>query len=163
VLEVRYGLRVLERGLVTDSAGAGRWRGGPGSRVVVTVDRPGLVATALAFDRGALGPGLKGGDPASPDRIVLRDGQPGELAVDPVAYRIPLQPGDRLAVAKGGGPGFGRPLDRPASAVLEDVLDGYLSADQARARYGVVLDPSGQAIDDAATAALRAGHGRAAP
>jgi hypothetical protein len=39
--------------------------------------------------------------------------------------------------------------------VLDDVLDGYITADHARAQYGVAISPDGRSIDAAATAALR--------
>jgi len=58
----------------------------------------------------------------------------------------------------GGGGGYGNPLERPVSQVVEDVLDGVLSAKAARADYGVVVDPTTGAVDEAATAALRAGR-----
>ncbi len=42
------------------------------------------------------------------------------------------------------------------SCVLEDVRDSRVSAAAARERYGVVLDAAGEAVDEDATAALRA-------
>jgi N-methylhydantoinase B len=60
----------------------------------------------------------------------------------------------------GGGGGWGDPLDRDPQAVLDDVLDEYVSVEGARRDYGVVLtgslDDLTLAIDDDATAALRA-------
>jgi hypothetical protein len=40
--------------------------------------------------------------------------------------------------------------------VLEDVLDEYVSLEEAGTAYGVVLIPDGTAVDEAATARLRA-------
>jgi hypothetical protein len=40
--------------------------------------------------------------------------------------------------------------------VTADVLDGYVSVEQARDSYGVVVDPATLAVDEAATARLRA-------
>jgi N-methylhydantoinase B len=154
VLEQQYGLRVIERRLVEDSAGAGRWRGGPGSRVVVEVDRDDLVATALVSRIGG-DDGIAGGGAGSADRIVIRDGQSEPVEVDPLAYRLPLASGDRIIVTKGGGPGWGSPLERPAEAVRDDVMDGYVSEAAARDRYGVVLRGDGVEVDAAATAKLR--------
>jgi N-methylhydantoinase B len=165
VLEQQVGLRVIERRLVEDSAGPGRWRGGPGSRVVVEVDRAGLVATALVAeldDAGHAGSGIAGGAAGSPDRVVLREGQPGEMDVRPLVYREPLEPADRLTVEKGGGPGWGSPLDRAAEAVRDDVLDGYVSVAAACDRYGVVLDPESLELDARSTARLRADRERLA-
>ena len=156
ILEQQYGMRVIERRLVEDSGGAGRWRGGPGSHVVVEVDRGGLVATALVSQEDAAGmSGINGGRPGSSDAIVLREGQPGEAAVAPLVYRQPLAAGDRLAISKGGGPGWGSPFDRPAEAVREDVLDGYVSLAAARDQYGVVLQPGTLDVNVEATATAR--------
>jgi len=41
-------------------------------------------------------------------------------------------------VSSGGG-GYGDPFQRPAGKVLNDVLDRYVSPQQARNLYGVVL------------------------
>jgi N-methylhydantoinase B len=60
----------------------------------------------------------------------------------------------------GGGGGWGNPLDRHPQAVLDDVLDEYVSPDGAERDYGVVLTGSLEdltlEIDEEATAALRA-------
>ncbi|BCJ64048.1 hypothetical protein Prubr_10690 [Polymorphospora rubra] len=53
-----------------------------------------------------------------------------------------------------GGGGWGDPLERAPEDVAGDVAQEYLSADDARQRYGVELDPAGQ-VDPAATAATR--------
>ena len=147
VLEQQYGLRVIERRLVEDSAGAGQWRGGLGSHVVVEVDRDDLVATALVADLGEENLAIEGGQPGVADRVVLREGRPDAIEVRPVAYRLPLAAGDRVAVTKGGGPGWGAPFARPPELVREDVLDGYVSVAMARERYGVALDHETLAVD----------------
>ena len=58
-----------------------------------------------------------------------------------------------MATGPNGG-GYGNPLERDPEAVLSDMLDGYISAEQAEADYGVVI--RGKALDAAATDALRA-------
>jgi N-methylhydantoinase B len=154
VLEQQYGLRVLERQLVDDSAGAGRWRGGPGSRVMVEVERNDLVATALVSRVDDIG-GIAGAQAGTADRIVIGEGGAEALEVDPLAYRVPLTAGDRILVVKGGGPGWGLPFERPAEAVRDDVLDGYVSTAAAREQYGVALREDGFEVDAEATAGLR--------
>jgi N-methylhydantoinase B len=156
VLEQQYGLRVLERELVEDSAGAGAWRGGPGSRVVVEIKRDDLVATALV-SRVEGDDGIAGGRGGSADRIAIREGRADETEVDPLAYRLPLATGDRIVVEKGGGPGWGSPFERSAEAVRDDVLDGYVSVAAARDQYGVAVRDGGAEIEAAATAKLRSG------
>jgi N-methylhydantoinase B len=60
------------------------------------------------------------------------------------------------------GGGWGNPLSRPISKVLEDVRDGYISIAGAERDYGVVIkgdpdqDPEGLRVDEAGTRAARA-------
>jgi N-methylhydantoinase B len=62
--------------------------------------------------------------------------------------------GDRLVAVGPNGGGYGNPLEREPEAVLSDTLDGYISAEQAEADYGVVI--RGKTVDKSATDALRA-------
>ena len=68
--------------------------------------------------------------------------------------------GQRVMYDYGGGGGWGDPLDREPQAVLDDVLDEYVSVEGARRDYGVVLTGSLEdltlAIDTDATKRLRA-------
>jgi N-methylhydantoinase B len=73
---------------------------------------------------------------------------------------VPMQAGDRIMYDYGGGGGWGDPFDRDPQAVLDDVLDEYVSVDGARRDYGVVLtgslDDLTLALDEPATEQLRA-------
>jgi N-methylhydantoinase B len=155
MLERQYGIRVIERRLLQDSAGAGRWRGALGSMAVVEVVDTPVTATAFLAARGHPSSGLAGGWDGTPDAIVLRHGSPEPMDVDPLVYREVLQPGDRVAIVKGGGAGWGPPAERAPEAVRVDVQDGYISLDAARETYGVVIAADTQAVDRAATDALR--------
>ena len=64
-----------------------------------------------------------------------------------------MQPGDLLDVWTTGGGGYGDPLERAPEMVLSDVLDRKVTADAARAAYGVVVN--GRGVDKAATVVLR--------
>ena len=57
--------------------------------------------------------------------------------------RFTMEPGDRFRNLSAGGGGWGDPLDRPIELVREDVLDGYVSPEQAEAVYGVVVGADG--------------------
>jgi N-methylhydantoinase B len=54
-------------------------------------------------------------------------------------YRLEQGEVARLITATGGG--WGRPLERPVEAVVDDVRDGYVTVEQAERDYGVVVDP----------------------
>jgi N-methylhydantoinase B len=53
-----------------------------------------------------------------------------------------------------GGGGFGDPRTRDPQRVLDDVLDGLISADEARRDYGVAIDVHGR-LDLAETERVR--------
>jgi N-methylhydantoinase B len=73
-----------------------------------------------------------------------------------------LKPEDAFRISSGGGGGYGSSFERPVEDVAEDVRQGYVSAQAAAEKYGVAVDPDSFAIDDAATAKLRAGRASSA-
>ena len=81
-----------------------------------------------------------------------RDGAHEDLP-SKLPYRA-ARAGDKFIAIGPCGGGYGDALARDPEAVLDDVLDGYLSADMARADYAVVI--SDGTVDTAATKTLRA-------
>jgi N-methylhydantoinase B len=143
----------------TDSGGAGQWRGGCGSHYIKEVRVPSNVYTYVVGMKYPM-PGIAGGGKGAPNKLTLRYGSDDELVVAHTADWVPMAAGDRICFDYGGGGGWGDPLDRPASAVLDDVLDEYVSVEGAERDYGVVLTGSLEAltlvIDEAATERCRA-------
>ena len=155
-LPVRY--RRLE--LWQDSGGAGAWRGGLGYRAQVQWLR-GEGVLALRGERQRFRPwGVQGGEPAPPCRweLVRENGEAESL---PAKYLLSIRGGEALSYWSTGGGGYGPPWRRDAERVLVDVLDGRVSADAARERYGVAIK-DGQ-VDREATRALRAARQAAPP
>jgi N-methylhydantoinase B len=151
--EEEAGATIVGYALRPDSGGAGRWRGGTGVVFSVRIARAGSAILARGMERFVFRPwGVAGGRPGLPARVVLNHGGPDERELGKLDM---LQPkvGDVVTIMTPGGGGFGDPLQRPAEDVLQDVLDGYVSAAAAQDDYGVVL--AGEAVDQAATAALR--------
>jgi N-methylhydantoinase B len=105
-------------------------------------------------------PGIAGGKPGAPNSLVLRHGSDEPYEVEHTADWIPMRAGQRIRFEYGGGGGWGFPEDRDPQAVLDDVLDEYVSLEGARRDYGVVLGGSlaelTLEIDRAATERLRA-------
>ncbi len=143
----------------TDSGGAGQWRGGCGSHYIKEVRVPSHVYTYVVGMKYPM-PGIAGGRPGAPNQLRLRYGSDRELLVQHTADWVPMEAGDRINFDYGGGGGWGDPLERPAAAVLDDVLDEYVSVEGARRDYGVVLTGSLEEltleVDVAATEARRA-------
>jgi N-methylhydantoinase B len=141
-----------------DSCAAGRWRGVPAfiMKRRIVGKNPAFVSLTQESNRHSL-PGYAGGLNGRSSYAILRPGGPGERLVTESVREIELAPGDVLYTFKGGGGGWGPPLERDPQLVLADVLDGLVSIDTARANYGVeVRARAGRLeLDAAATAALR--------
>jgi N-methylhydantoinase B len=81
--------------------------------------------------------GLEGGNNGKVGRIeVHRDGCPPFILTK---AEMALQPGDRVCVFTAGGGGYGDPAEREPQRLLDDVLNGYVSAQAAASEYGVAL------------------------
>src|SRR5260370_20268899 len=83
--------------------------------------------------------GLCGGRPGGPNEMVIRYGSDDPFRVQHTADWVPIGAGQRVMYDYGGGGGWGDPLDRDPAAVLDDVLDEYVSVEGAARDYGVAL------------------------
>ena len=84
------------------------------------------------------------------------NGEPGPEFANAKLFWKRIETGDAFIVNSGGGGGFGSPLERPAEKVRDDVRQGYVSPEAARALYGVVIDPETLELDAGATERVRA-------
>ena len=141
---------VVERfGLISDSGGAGRFRGGCGVRRDLRLLADEGKLTNLS-ERQVFPPyGLFGGEPGRLARTVINPG-PGEEVVHGKQSREFVH-GDVVSFQQSGAGGYGDPLERDPARVLEDVVDEYVSVDVARDRYGVVLVARRPALGDDGT------------
>lgn len=155
LIEAELPLEVTRYGLVRDSEGAGRCRGG-----LAFVREFRLRAEAaqltLRSDRRDHPPyGLDGGDPGAPSLNLLYTST-GER-------RLPVMPMEALQLKRGdvfrhvaaGGGGFGPAIERDPELVLNDVLDDKVSIEAALERYGVAIDPRRMVVDAEATGRRR--------
>jgi N-methylhydantoinase B len=138
VLEQKYPIRFRAMRLVTDSGGAGKFRGAPGSEIVFGPARGTMQAFYFA-DFGHFAPGgVLGGADGSLAAIAKVDAD-GTETPKPVIGDVELSPGEWVRGFESGGGGYGDPLERDPEAVRRDVLDRWVSLDAARDQYGVVL------------------------
>jgi N-methylhydantoinase B len=142
----------------TDSGGPGQWRGLCGSHWVKEVRVPAKVYTYVVGMKYPM-PGIAGGRPGTPNRLVIRANTDDPFVVEHTANYVPMAAGDTLIYDYGGGGGWGDPLDRDPQAVLDDVLDEYVSVEGAERDYAVVLTGTVEAltlaVDVEATERLR--------
>ncbi len=154
-VEAKFPIVVERYALVPDSAGAGRHRGGLGVERVVRALSDITLNTQI--ERAHCRPwGLDGGDEGTGNDVALRLG--GTWKTDfPNAKVLVAQvkTGDAFRLRSGGGGGYGSPFERPIAQVQDDVRQGYVSAKEAAARYGVAINPQTFAVDEEGTARLR--------
>ena len=155
VIEQYYPVLFEEYALAEGSGGAGRQRGGFGLRYKIRLRR-GEARASFVMDHGRVGPqGALGGGDGGVNKVLVEQG--GRAYVPPHLSKdqdIHIAPGDCVTVSTPGGGGYGDPRERSPALVARDVARGYYTAEQARDRYGVVLDTEG-VVDLDATARLR--------
>jgi N-methylhydantoinase B len=143
-------VRVVSKKLITDSGGAGKWRGGCDQEIVITVDSPHSATIHCFFEHTTVdAAGYSGG----------KDGRRAMVKVNgkdiPPKGKWELEPGDELAYSSCGGGGLFPPEERDPEAVLEDVLEGYVSGETARRDYRVAVDLGRRCIDMEETTRIR--------
>ena len=156
VAESEFPITIERYGLVPDSGGAGRHRGGLAVERVWRCETP-ETSLIIRSDRSAHPPyGLAGGRPGtlSSNLLVRPDGSRVEL---PSMVSTTIGDGDVYAHRMAGGGGWGDPLEREPERVAADVADGKVSAAAALADYGVVVGEDGT-LDADRTRAERDGR-----
>ncbi len=136
ILEMSFPMRVDRYEVIDDSGGAGRYRGGCGTRRVFRV----LAASARAAvccERTKSAPfGLFGGLAGAPGRITLVDSDGNARVLNSKgAFTVPAD-GQVIYEAPGSG-GYGPVAERDPEALRDDMINGYVSVDMARHDYGI--------------------------
>ncbi|HME22771.1 MAG TPA: hydantoinase B/oxoprolinase family protein [Acetobacteraceae bacterium] len=153
VLESEAPVLVHRFGLLPDSEGPGRYRGGFGLQYELEIRHPSAVVVMRGKDRhrfsswgvaGGRAGAVNGNDSLVPDAPARDIGKR-------TVYRPELH--EVIRLWSGGGGGYGDPFTRDPEAVARDVAAGLVSHERAREVYGVALD--GDDVDREATARLR--------
>lgn len=135
ILESDTPLIVERREFLMDSGGAGKFRGGLGTRTVFRVpddehapQTP--VSLGIQSGRFRLPPeGLAGGGAGARAKFLVngKAGNPYGLTK--------LHPGDVVTMDAAGGGGYGSPSERDRDALEEDIRMGWVSAEKAKENY----------------------------
>lgn len=127
-------VRIRRLELMTDTGGAGKFRGGCGLRKDIELLAESAAVTLLG-DRHSVAPyGLFGGLPGAKAQTVLNpDGNAEPLGSKETRA---LRRGDVLSLRLSGGGGYGPPAERDPARIREDLLDGYVTPEAVRALYG---------------------------
>jgi N-methylhydantoinase B len=166
VIEIQSPVGVKKRELRPNSGGAGRWRGGLGQMTAFARRGSGAWSVSSIADRTkypALG--LLGGESGATGEVLLGGG----TRLHPKAL-MDLKAEDIVHVNLPGGGGYGNPFERDVERVLWDVVEGYITPEEAERNYRVAICYSGNSadlvklpdqwsVDQAKTAALRQNGG----
>ncbi len=126
-------VRISEYGLIPDSGGAGKRRGGLGFRRAYDILEDGVLISTNGDRHNTPAWSLAGGEKSNLSAYTLvRDGVETRV---PAASNIEVYKGDRFIVEISGGGGFGNPKTRDRALIEEDLRCGRVSAEAAEKAY----------------------------
>lgn len=143
ILEYQYPIIIHRYGLMTDSGGAGKLRGGSGTHWEVEPLRDPMTVVMFGEGRRYPAQGALGAVSALQEPKVGRalhykkDASVEEIKTNRI---VEVEPGERFANQNPGGGGVGDPRDRDRDKVLEDVKNGFISVLAAWEEYGVRIE-----------------------
>lgn len=151
-------VRIDAYGFVPDSGGAGKYRGGLSLVRDMTVLCSGATMQIRSDRRTSKPYGLHGGREGAPSLNLLNRGTTDERILDTKPFLM-VQRGTTLRHFTAAGGGYGAPFERTPENVLEDVLEGKVTAEGALRDYGVVIDGAAT-VDRKATEQARSTQDR---
>jgi N-methylhydantoinase B len=165
LLEYSYPIIIHEYSLMTDSGGAGKFRGGSGTAWKVEPLSDDM--TFIMFGEGRRIPAV-GAAGAKSNFVEAKVGsmdicRGGEVKTLRDNVIDVIKPGEWVKNKNPGGGGYGNPFERPVDKVVWDIKNGLVSIKGAKQDYGVVIsDEKTLEVDMSATKAIRQGGGKAA-
>jgi N-methylhydantoinase B len=139
-IEAEYPLLVESYGLIEDSGGAGKYRGGMGIRRVVRPVDHETVFSGMG-ERFVHQPwGIFGGQPGATGRFSVTGPNHNDETLPDKPNNIPLGPDDAVVIETPGAGGYGRPSERDPSALAADYRGGKFSAAYLAVHYGFEPD-----------------------
>jgi N-methylhydantoinase B len=135
-LENEFPLLCEEYGLVVDSGGAGRQRGGLGiaRQVRALYDDTGFSARSDSYIHGA--EGIDGGGTGGLSTVIRNPGRTDQEILPTKIAHLALKAGDSIRVETPGGGGFGPSAERPLELIARDLRDGVVTRAAADRDYG---------------------------
>lgn len=153
VIEQSFPFIVNNYTYVDGSGGAGRQRGGTGLQRELTLLDEGFTITLMA-DRHKTSPwGLFGGQGGQTSRCTLLTESEGLIELSS-KETIKVNKGDTIKLQTAGGGGYGHPSERSPQSVLADVILGFVTIEQAKNDYKVMITKNFE-VDELQTEKLR--------
>jgi N-methylhydantoinase B len=174
--EFQYPILYLFRRHQADSGGSGMFRGGTGCTLCYIVHDTERIPTKIMHTSGSEWPesaGIAGGGPSQTNQFIIKrktdvrsrlsrgeiperlEDLSGDWDIQKVISVSYLDHDDVFQVRTQSGGGYGDPLDRDPSRVLEDVRSGVVSVEAAHSMYGVVIDTKKDALSPQETERAR--------
>ncbi|MGE0725701.1 MAG: hydantoinase B/oxoprolinase family protein [Alphaproteobacteria bacterium] len=138
MIEAELPIAIERYGLVPDTGGAGRWRGGLALDRHLRFKLDGATLQIRSDRRDHPPYALDGGEPGTPAWVDIQRAD-GRVDRFPQKFLTTVDAGDVLRVRLAGGGGFGDPIDRDPALVLADVRAGKVGVAHAREKYGVAI------------------------
>ena len=137
-IESNHPLLVKRYGFISDTEGAGKYRGGLGMvREFELLNDEAILQ--IRSDRNKFLPwGTQGGSPGSRSFNILNPETESEIL--PSKFIRTLKKGDVYRMIQPGGGGYGDPLERDPKSVYSDIQQNKISSERAFEVYGVVID-----------------------
>ena len=136
ICEARYGLYVERMALNDEPGGHGQFRGGRGVCIDYRIRADASFMTC-GYTRSVIPPwGLEQGATGSLNyvQVIRNNGTHQRYAM---ASGVPLNAGDLVRIRTGAGGGYGPAAARSKEAVREDLKNGYVDEQTAKAIYGI--------------------------
>ncbi len=144
--EIEAPMLFIERSILPDSEGAGKYRSGFSQRRKwILMGYDGIFSHVS--QKSKIPPqGLFGGLPGETSKWIINEGKENEKILDyAMGDVIFLNYGDTITCITASGGGYGNPFERNMENVKEDVVMGLVSIENAKRKYGVIIDP--EALD----------------
>jgi len=152
-LEIAYPFLVKCYTLMTDTGGAGKYRGGLGIKKDIQLLAEEAELSIQSERRKHAPWGLyRGMNGAKGKSLLIMNGKVIEL---PSKISRTIKCGNIISIQTPGGGGYGHPLERDPELVLRDVLEEKVSLEMARELYGVIIKLDEKIVDLEGTRRLR--------
>ena len=136
LFETRYGLQVDQYAFNMQGGGAGQYRGGKGVVLDYRITSDEAFLTYAASRTQSRPWGMEGGYEGSNNYVqILR--RNGTVERHGMCTSVRAEKGEVIRLVTANGGGYGAPPLRGAGKVKDDVKNGYVTAAQAKADYGV--------------------------
>lgn len=146
VLEQKYPVQFEMQEIIPDSCGAGKWDGGPGTRIEMKM-RDDNVRFVINCDNSKNpARGVKGGQNGRPIYAYRYKENDVENIEDITNsfIDVELEPKEIFISESASGGGLGDPFERDPELVRHRVREGWLSLQKAKEVYGVAIDTTNE-------------------